>query len=545
VNNDPNHKPTSNATVPWERRDTLYCVGLLLLGMALRVWNLADQSVWYDEWITLRALGEGTLAACIRKEIELDFSMVPAYHVLQYYWANWVSSSDYGIRWLSLLFAAASFPLLYAIARRMYGRGAAIIALLVMALAPYQIFHAQGIRNYSLALFAGLLSVYAYLRCLPPDSDRRWWVLNVLANALLLWTHLFGAFLFAVQGVHLLLFRRKPTRAWLLWGVAHVLIVLPVAFWQWTLPGNATYPDVPRPPVTRLYTLLAHHYAHPFEWVDYSIPTANEHEVLSPLGAALGERNQDNGFFSLRMRGANALHNFTAALLVFFLASALWRACRGAGDEASRAVLLVLWAVLPALGIFLIAWLFKKEAAFERYLIYAYPALYVALGAAIMRVPTRWAQAGLAFGLVALLSLQALAYQVIPIRQDYRSLVDSFQRQAAPDSPVITFRYTVENLFRYNLHDPGREIARADSYEQLEARIDDQLSARGEAWVVLPSMPPETGTASDEHGLGERLLATCAERGWQVKHEVYGGMSLVWLLHVQRSDAPPQADQSS
>lgn len=545
MSKDPDNHSRTDAIHPWEQRDTLYCAGLLLLGMALRVWNLADQSVWYDEWITLRALGEATLAACIRKEIELDFSMVPAYHVLQYFWAKWVSSSDYGIRWLSLLFAAASFPLLYAIARRMYGRGAAVVALLVMALAPYQIFHAQGIRNYSLALFAGLLSVYAYLRCLPSGSARRWWVLNVLANTLLLWTHLFGAFLFAVQGIHLLLFRRKPPRAWLLWGVAHVLIVLPVGLWQWTLPGNATYPDVPRPPLTRLYTLLAHHYTHPFEWVDYSIPTANTHEVLTPLGAALGERNQDNGFFSLRMRGANALHKYTAALLLLFLAGALWRARSGVGEEASRATLLLLWAVLPALGIFLIAWLFQKEAAFERYLIYAYPALYIALGAAVMCTPLRWAQAGLTFLLVALLSLQALAYQVIPIRQDYRSLVDSFQRQASPESPVIAFRYTVENLFRYNLHEPTREIARADSYEQLVSRVDEQLSMRGDAWVVLPSMPPETGTATDEHGLGERLLATCAERGWQVKHEVYGGMSLLWLLHIQRGDGSAPGEPKS
>ncbi len=525
----------------WEWRDTAWCLALFALGLITRIWNLSAQSVWYDEWITLRALNEPSLAACIRKEIELDFSMVPAYHIAQYYWAHWVSGSDLGIRWLSLLFALAALPLLYVVARRLYGRGAAVLAVLVLALAPYHLFHAQGIRNYSLALLAGLLSMYCYLRCLEPEARRRWWLFNTAANALLLWTHLFGVFLFAVQGLHLLLFRWRERPVWVRWIAIHGLLLLPVALWQWSLPGNAEYPDVARPTLYRLYALLAHHYTHPFDWVDYSIPVRNAYNVLSPLGAYLGERNPENGFISRRMYSANLLHWLSFLLLAYYVVSSVFRARGGAGIERSRLLLTVLWAVVPAAGIFAIAWVFKKEAAFERYLIYAYPAMYVALGAAVMRLPWRPLRWGAALALAGLLCVQAVAYQVIPIRHDFIAAVEAFRREAAATSRVIAYQYTAENLFRYNLSDEGREIVRADSYEQLEQQLADELAQRGEAWVVLVCKPAVEYAAPEEHGLGERVLATCTARGWLASPRVFGGMQLVWLLHVRPADggAPP------
>jgi 4-amino-4-deoxy-L-arabinose transferase-like glycosyltransferase len=520
--------------LPWQ--DLALCAGVMALALLARVWNLSGQSVWYDEWITLRALDAPSLLACLRIERELDWSMVPAYHVIEYYWARWISGSPLGLRWLSLLFSMASFPLLYAIALRHGGRWVAVTALLFMALAPLNIFHAQGIRNYPLALLAGLASQYAFMRAIEPGAPRRWWWLNFAANVLLVWTHLFGALLFAAQGLFLLAFRRSP-RLWLRWGLPLVVALLPLAAWQATSPGNANYPTVPRPPLKALPDLINKHYTHPHDWADYNIPMEDTYGILSETGAVFGGRSKEHNGLSLRMRMGAWLEWTTKwMLLAFALLTAyhLWRPRQP--DErrqlAERAFLLFAWVAVPTLCLFALAWIFAKPVAFVRYLIPAYPALYIMLGIVVSKPPFALVRSTLLLVLAGLLAVQAIAYQVIPIRSDYLSVVSDIRAGAQPAERIYTMDYNAENLLRFNLNDPSREIILASGYEHLFMLLDEAAPSGEPFWVMLHSLPQDAAAYSDDAGRAEKFMADCTARGWTHTYTAHGGMVTVWLFRV-------------
>lgn len=515
--------------------DALLCGGVMLLALAVRAWRLGDQSVWYDEWITARAVDVSGLAARLRVQGELDWSFVPAYHVLQYAWSELVSKSDTGLRWLSVLLSMAAFPPLYALSLRLYGRWAAAVATLVFALAPYQVFQAQSIRNYPLAILATIAGMYFLWRATRPEAARGWWMANVAANGLLLWTHAFGAFLFAVQGLYLLLFRRSPVRRWFIWGCAHAGLVLSVAVWQWTLPGNQHYPDVPPPPLSQVYKLLQHHYTHPFDWVDYNLPADNAREVLSPLGAWFSARNEANAFLSPRMRLGAWLFRFTALLLAWYLVSSLWRAWHDV-TERERLYLTAAWTLIPLACLMALAWGLHRQVLVERYMTFAYIGLYVALGAAVARLPHVWLRAGAAGLLVFLLGAQALAMQVIPLRHDYLGAARVFQRHAHPGEPVIALKQNAAVLFAHNLHDTDHQVEQVTDYDTLLRRVSEELDAHGRVWVVVEAVPAQVGYADIEAGLGERLIETFQSNGWAYSCDVFGGMFNVWLFKVGEGD---------
>jgi hypothetical protein len=524
----------------WTPVDYALCVGLLALGMAARLWSLADQSVWYDEYITLAALDAGSLWETLKQELTLDWSMVPAYHVLQYAWAHAIARSDYGIRWLSILLSAASFPLLYAIARRVAGRWAAVVALLFLALSPFHLFHAQGIRNYALALTCALASVWCFVRALEDPARRHWWAGNVLANALLVWTHVFGVFLIAAQGIQLLVFRRKPVRGWVAWGLANALMLLPVALWIVQMQNNSGYPTEPRPDLARFHEVVLAHYSHPFNWMEFNVSVNDAYDALGPAGAWLMAPSEANNFVPPRKRWDRRLVLSGEALLVAGGTLAVVRAVRRRGGEhgspMQSGVLLLLWLVVPAVALFLMGILLQRSVFQERYLIYAYPALYIAMGLGVQAL--RWnALRVAAIGVLAgLLGVQALAYQVVPIRHDFQGVVRLYRNAAQPGDRLVLHRMITGWLFLHNLGDPEREHVDTGSFEQLATAVERALAEAPRVWVVMPSNPPDTGGDPEETGTAERFMELCRERGWPYTRDVFAGMQNTWLFRVGEGD---------
>ncbi|MFM1922125.1 MAG: hypothetical protein RLZZ303_3759, partial [Candidatus Hydrogenedentota bacterium] len=97
-----------------QSRGVWACLGLIvLLGFALRMHRLGEQSIWFDEALSLAWLHEPDFLSFIRHQFQMGWSLVPAYYVLEYYWAQWIGSSVYSIRVLGVLLNTAAIPLLF------------------------------------------------------------------------------------------------------------------------------------------------------------------------------------------------------------------------------------------------------------------------------------------------------------------------------------------------------------------------------------------------------------------------------------------------
>jgi len=171
--------------------------GLVLLGVALRLYGLEQKIVWHDE-VATRVLAAGaTMAAQMQglyhaqvltagqvlqyQQVQQGTSVLaliadlaqhdpqhpPLYYVLAKVWVDFLGDSVYALRTLSVLFSGLGLLAMYWFVRELAAsRRAALTAMLLMGVSPLFILYGQEAREYALWALTLLLSSAALLRAL-------------------------------------------------------------------------------------------------------------------------------------------------------------------------------------------------------------------------------------------------------------------------------------------------------------------------------------------------------------------------------------------
>jgi hypothetical protein len=183
---------------------SLALLGLILLAFALRVYRLPAQSLWYDEgvswYMTRLSLPDLTLWTA-------DDIQPPLYYYLLWPWVPLAGTSEYALRFLSVVFGTLTVPLLWATGRWLPGERAAWLGALILTLSPLHVYYAQEARMYTLLTFLGLLSSYLLLRWLEarsPSLRSPYVWAYVLTAVAALYTHYFAFFLLAAHALYVL-----------------------------------------------------------------------------------------------------------------------------------------------------------------------------------------------------------------------------------------------------------------------------------------------------------------------------------------------------
>ena len=198
-----NDSTSSPRPAPWSAiRPGLVWLALLLLALALRVYRLPVQSVWYDEGVSwyLTRTSLPALTLWTAQDIQ-----PPLYYYLLWFWVRLVGTSEYALRFPSVYFGTLSVPLLWVAARRLWGQRAAWLAAVWLTVSPLHVYYAQEARMYTWLAFLGLLSSYLLVRlhCIPAANLRSpyAWAF-VLSTVAALYTHYFAFFLLAAHALY-------------------------------------------------------------------------------------------------------------------------------------------------------------------------------------------------------------------------------------------------------------------------------------------------------------------------------------------------------
>ncbi len=183
------------------RRTALALALVCVVGAVLRFATLDAQSLWYDETVTAHLLGLDF--ASMFDSIGASESTPPLFYVLAWLWTQVAGTGEIGLRSMSALLGTATIPVVWAIARRLGGDRAALIAAALTACNPLLIWFSQEARAYALLALLGALSVLLWLRALDSPGTGRVLAWSAVA-ALALATHYFAAFLLLPQAVWLL-----------------------------------------------------------------------------------------------------------------------------------------------------------------------------------------------------------------------------------------------------------------------------------------------------------------------------------------------------
>jgi uncharacterized membrane protein len=164
---------------------------IILLALLLRVFRLGTWSFWVEEFHTLRH------TAAIDSIESLLGSFRVIYYVLNKSVFLLLGETEWTSRVLPVFFGIIAIPLVYWIARRLFGLSVAVLTVLLLAISPWHLYWSQNARFYTLFLL--LFNISFILYYLGIESNRFAFIaLSVLALILAAMTHMMAGLLILI-----------------------------------------------------------------------------------------------------------------------------------------------------------------------------------------------------------------------------------------------------------------------------------------------------------------------------------------------------------
>ena len=153
---------------------------ILLAGAALRLYRLGGESLWYDETVSTYLAGS-PLPELLRHTANdihppLYYLLLRGWLILMGYGTGRADPSGNGLEFaagfFSLFFGILLIALIFILARRVGGLRVALIASMLAAFSPFNLWYSQEVRMYTLGAALGVVVVMALWRATDPKMGR-------------------------------------------------------------------------------------------------------------------------------------------------------------------------------------------------------------------------------------------------------------------------------------------------------------------------------------------------------------------------------------
>lgn len=464
---------------------------LLLVAFGWRMTGLTEQSLWRDEVDVIR-FAVGSLTDNLSMFIS-PAQNGPLYYLLLRPWFALTGTSEFALRYTSVLVGVAALAVLWQVARRLvpgtknWGlANAPLLAVFFLAFNPYQLWYSQEGKMYALVVLLTLLSSWSWLDAMRTGGAGRW-LRYLLVTTISIYTHLLTALILPLHFVWFLLAWPLNRRRWQGYAGAlsgFVLPYLPLVWWQWhyltSLDYQTGYSFTPFTEILRI--LLLGHTRGAFVQVDTV--------WLVPL-FFLGMAGLLIGYQELRPP-----QDTPSPIL--------------AVDGGLRMAMIAAWLALPVLLIYAVSEI--KPLFVDRYVIWIAPAfaLIFALGVQVIRRSGgRWAT-WLALALVAFIGVFWLwtGWQQThsPNKTQLREAIQHVSAQRQPDDVLILQIPYTEHAYRYYTSDFGpdpftnsdlrlfpwvegpwthNDLPDEAALAQVAENLARQTAGYADAWVIL------------------------------------------------------------
>ncbi|MGA2579119.1 MAG: hypothetical protein ABSH24_24165 [Bryobacteraceae bacterium] len=222
-------RPDSTPAKAHLRRLELAAVCVLVAGfIGIRLWNLTAFCLDSDEIFSL--LCARYKLVHLLQSVRADVVHPPLSYLLLWVWVRIGGESLLWVRLLPFLLSVLALPLAWIVFRQLrLNAPARIIALALLAINDYQVFHARYVRMYALFFLLSLASVALFNLLLESATKKRVAALTAV-NLLLVYTQYFGWMVIGIEGLHLLWMDRRKLKAFLLGTAVIALLFAPWAY---------------------------------------------------------------------------------------------------------------------------------------------------------------------------------------------------------------------------------------------------------------------------------------------------------------------------
>jgi mannosyltransferase len=447
------------------RSDTVLVVGIITLGICLRLLYLGAPSFWVDEALSV-AFARLSWPQFMHLMVTRELNMLPYYLVLRA-WIHF-GTEEWIVRSLSAICSIATLPLFYRLGVRLFGVRVGQIGVALLALHPYHIRFAQEARGYSMMLLLVTGSTLLLVRATESSSRRpvSVWVAYVATSVLAVYTHFYASLAILAQWASLAVARPRglPSRAFALSVAAIGILLLPLA----------------------AFVLLGH--ADPAGWIPHPTFRRVEYLVYSLLGG-------DNGSGAREF----AYPAYAAALFASGAsARAAWRTHRRE-PYAWHYALVIAGATLPI--ILVLAASLVKPIFVDKYLIECLPFTVLLVAVGMDRLRPRALSLG-ALIVTLVLSVHAVVgYYRRSDKDDWRAATGYVLASARPGDAALFFpRFVVApfDYYRASFDTTANAVAVIYPGTLGDGDVSDALSRLqhryGRLWAVF-NQDGDAGTA--------------------------------------------------
>jgi len=212
------------------QREKIILYGLVGLGFLLRIFHLGNQSLWFDEIITVH-LAQLPLLAGLDQLLNQGIQLTPLFHWIVKLWL-FTGTSEWALRFPAVFFSVLTIPLMYRLGKIYFNVPVGLFAVAIFAVNPFQIWYAQEVRAYSLLTFSAI-GVMAAFGLLIRKGTWRHFVMLTLFNVIGINAHYFILLLATVQLIFILMYFKKYFRLLRGWLLTQLLPVITLSPWFW------------------------------------------------------------------------------------------------------------------------------------------------------------------------------------------------------------------------------------------------------------------------------------------------------------------------
>jgi mannosyltransferase len=182
-----NEKPLSKIILFYKKPAYLILTGIALLGLALRFFNLGNESLWLDEAASYFISNSTTIAGVWTSAFNDHH---PPLHFIMLWVVRLLGSNEFWLRFPSACAGAATIVVIFFLGREIANEKVGLISALLLAVAPIHIYYSQEARMYA---FAVLFITIAYYTFFKACKSRQWydWTLFGIACAAAFYSHFY------------------------------------------------------------------------------------------------------------------------------------------------------------------------------------------------------------------------------------------------------------------------------------------------------------------------------------------------------------------
>lgn len=202
----------------------------ILLNAILKFWFIEENSISWDEPFSIY-------------HAQMDVSKIihhlyqgnnpPLFEILLHFWIKLVGISPLSVRFLPAIFSCLTAGFVFLLGARFINLKAGFFAALLFTGSNFHLFFAHEARVYAWFGLLTVISMYLFLSLIEDKKSIYRWIALILVNTTLMYSHYFGIFLIAIQGISIIAFteiRKKLFLPYFLTGIATLILFLPNIF---------------------------------------------------------------------------------------------------------------------------------------------------------------------------------------------------------------------------------------------------------------------------------------------------------------------------